>query len=417
MFNSFNFIAYLFQADDCIKMVMCDPCSKLSKSSAAIKYCTDCEDSLCTECTSLHSVVKVLSSHHVVDVSVTSGNTFKISKNCDDPDNVCFEFYCTDHDCLICRTCIANTHRTCGKIQPIDVASKGCRSSPKLEDITQDIAALLKSTKELVEDRQKNETRVGQIKSIKLKQIAKFRQNINEHLNELESKLFSEMDIIDKEIYQKQTMISVMRIKDERKSIRHNYHLETDEAVATLPDNELLQFINLTTFTGGKQIEVPGVRPYSVAVVKDKVLVGCGDGKISFIELNTEECHQTLNVGSGIISSLIPVVDDKDELLYYCEHTGGNLVSCIKFDGTRIFSCVLKEPVALALDSKENLYVIEIDSEDLHRLSSNGKVDDILLKKSDGLDLPFAIVFNKTYRKMYVSNVDLDSNVMIFNCK
>ncbi|CAG2220731.1 unnamed protein product [Mytilus edulis] len=110
----------------------------------------------------------------------------------------------------------------------------------------------------------------------------------------------------------------------------------TDEAVATLPDNELLQFINLTTFTGGKQIEVPGVRPYGVAVVKDKVLVGCGDGKISFIELNTEECHQTLNVGSGIISSLIPVVDDKDELLYYCEHTGGNLVSCIKFDGTRI---------------------------------------------------------------------------------
>lgn len=59
----------------------------------------------------------------------------------------------------------------------------------------------------------------------------------------------------------------------------------------------------------------------------------------------------------------------------------------------------LKEPVALALDSKENLYVIEIDSEDLHRLSSNGKVDDILLKKFDGLDLPFAIVFNKTYRK------------------
>lgn len=66
-----------------------------------------------------------------------------------------------------------------------------------------------------------------------------------------------------------------------------------------------------------------------MAVVKDKVLVGCGDGKISFIELNTEECHQTLNVGG-----------DKDEMLYYCEHTGGNLVSCIKIDGTRIFSCV-----------------------------------------------------------------------------
>lgn len=148
-------------------MVMSDPCTKLSKLSEAIKYCTDCEDSLCTECTPLHSVVKVHSSYHLVDVSVTSWNTFNISKNCDDHDNMCFEFYCSDHDCLICQACMANTHLTCGKIQPIVVASKGCRSSPKLEDITQDIAVLLKSTKELVEDRQKNETRVGQIKSMK----------------------------------------------------------------------------------------------------------------------------------------------------------------------------------------------------------------------------------------------------------
>lgn len=95
----------------------------------------------------------LLNSHHIVDVSITTGNSFNIKKDCSDHEGICLEFYCSDYDCLICRTCISNTHR---KIQPIDVAAKSCRSSAMLKDIIKEITALLKSTKELVVDRQEN---------------------------------------------------------------------------------------------------------------------------------------------------------------------------------------------------------------------------------------------------------------------
>ncbi|CAC5374773.1 unnamed protein product [Mytilus coruscus] len=155
-------------------MVMCDPCSRHNKSSDGLKYCTDCEDTLCTDYIALHSAVKLLASHHLFDVSLTTGNTFSIKKDCKDHAGMCFEFYCADHDFLICRTCMANMHRTCGKIQPIDVAAEGCRSSSVLEDVSKDITSLLISTKTLLEDRQKKKTSVGQSKAKVLKKIAKF---------------------------------------------------------------------------------------------------------------------------------------------------------------------------------------------------------------------------------------------------
>ncbi|XP_063427116.1 E3 ubiquitin-protein ligase Midline-1-like [Mytilus trossulus] len=178
--------------------VLCDSCSRHNKSSDRIKYCTDCEDTLCTECTFMHCAVQRISSHHLIDVSA-----FRIKKNCNEHEDLSYEFYCSDHNCMVCQMCIDNNHRNCGKIQTIDIPAKGCRSSLMLKDVTKDIKSLLNSTKEMVEERQKNKTRVGQIKAKVLKEISRFRQNINDHLDQLERKLYSDVDIIDKTICKK----------------------------------------------------------------------------------------------------------------------------------------------------------------------------------------------------------------------
>jgi hypothetical protein len=39
------------------------------------------------------------------------------------------DFYCSDHDDICCKSCIADVHRTCGKIKPLDVAAKGVKSA------------------------------------------------------------------------------------------------------------------------------------------------------------------------------------------------------------------------------------------------------------------------------------------------
>ncbi|CAC5411466.1 unnamed protein product [Mytilus coruscus] len=551
------------------KMVMCNPCSRLNKSSEGIKYCTDCEDSLCTDCTALHSAVKILASHHLVDVSVTNGNTFNIKKDCNDHDGMCLEFYCSDHDCLICRTCIANTHRTCGKIQPIDVAAKGCRSSAMLEDITKEVTKLLNTTKELVVDRQGNKTRVGKVKATLLKQIAKFRQDINGHLDQLEKKLISEVDTIDKTICEKachdlceadkrkndikdmwqqvdfyskhgsesqlfihlntlksdiskqarslQDLIKGLEVNDigfepfdlisviksfgsvkvestlctvayqhpkhlqaqiqvsrqqvpskfdfEKKVEIHSgritcmvvtndnklllcnddidknnvslwtetgQHLKsctvdgkpfgvaivsgTEEAVVTLRDVNSIQFINITSVTPGRRIDINVSNPHGIAVIRDRVVVGSAKGKVAIINLISGHILNTLNIGSRNITSIIPFLDDTDERLYCCEYGGRNVVSCITLDGTRVFSCSVNGPMALALDTQGNSYVTGYISNDLHRLSPDGKEDNLILTEADGLSRPLAIAFNKTYNKMYISNTNA-RNVTIFNCK
>ncbi|XP_052106137.1 E3 ubiquitin-protein ligase TRIM71-like [Mytilus californianus] len=540
-------------------ILMCDPCSRHNKSSNGIKYCTDCEDSLCTECTSMHCAVQRISLHHLVDVSVIAGNAFNIKKNCIEHEDLSNEFYCSDHNCLVCQICIDNNHRNCGKIQTIDIPAKGCRSSLMLEDVTKDIASLLKSTKELVEESQKNKTRVGQIKAKVLKEIAKFRHDINDHIDQLERKLFSEVDIIDKKICKKvgnalceanerqnfvenvwqqvdfytkhgsesqlfillntlksdisrqaqglqnlipclesnnisfepSDMIAVIKslgsvkeistpsavtskhygqvqapIEDNRQKMSTQFgfekkvnipsgritgmaitndnrlilcnditdennisawtetgqHLQsltipdrrvfaiaiipgTDEAMITLPGDGLIQFININSFTEGKEIQLSVVSPHGIAVIRDNLIVGSKDGKVSFIDRTSGKCQKILKVCKGVLTALVPDVgDQEDERLYCCEHNGGNAVICLILDGTRIFSCVMKEPVALALDSKGYAYVTEYNCHNLHRLSSNGEVDDILLKETDGLHCPLAVVFNKTYSKMYISN-------------
>jgi hypothetical protein len=48
---------------------ICDPCLKKTKRLVAEKYCSDCEEKLCTECAEWHLRCKAFISHHVIDLS------------------------------------------------------------------------------------------------------------------------------------------------------------------------------------------------------------------------------------------------------------------------------------------------------------------------------------------------------------
>ncbi|CAG2199869.1 unnamed protein product [Mytilus edulis] len=46
--------------------IFCGTCSRRSKSAKAIKYCTDCEDAMCSECSDVHGSIKSCATHHVI---------------------------------------------------------------------------------------------------------------------------------------------------------------------------------------------------------------------------------------------------------------------------------------------------------------------------------------------------------------
>jgi hypothetical protein len=53
---------------------------------------------------------------------VSADTSFELNQFCSDHKDMVLDFYCSDHDDICCKSCIADEHRTCGKIKPLDVA-------------------------------------------------------------------------------------------------------------------------------------------------------------------------------------------------------------------------------------------------------------------------------------------------------
>ncbi|CAG2220623.1 unnamed protein product [Mytilus edulis] len=217
----------------------------------------------------------------------------------------------------------------------------------------------------------------------------------------------------------------------------------TEEAVISLADVKIIQFVNIVSLVPGRQIKVviEDNSIYGIAVVRDSIIVGGSCGNVHFIEKMKGKCLKTIKIGPGAIRSIVPFISAKDDVIYCCEHSGNKKVHRLKLDGSLISNCELENPIGMTLDSKSNVYVesydfgelynplgITLDSKGniyitcydshcLHRLSSDCKIDDIMLKKADGIDRPMSVAFNKTFSKLYISNSGSDRSVLIFNCK
>ena len=182
---------------------MCGPCCRMGKLASAVKFCTDCEDSLCTDCVHTHKVIKALASHHLIIEEAQTDEAFNIKRMCSEHPDMVLEFHCPKHDRLCCRTCSVNTHRRCGKMLPINVAARGIKTSVILNDVTANLKDLLKIAEQLVEDRAKNMENIRKSKATSLQKIAKFKSEVIQELDELEKKLMIEVDVTEKKLTRK----------------------------------------------------------------------------------------------------------------------------------------------------------------------------------------------------------------------
>ncbi|CAG2224320.1 unnamed protein product [Mytilus edulis] len=151
----------------------------------------------------MHKAIKALALHHLIAQEVQTNKAFNIRRTCSDHPEMALEFYCSNHENVCCRTCSVNTHRTCGKILPIDVAARGIKSSVLLNDVTEDLKGLLKTAEQLVEDRAKNKEKIGKSKATTLQTIVKFKRQLIQVLDELEKKLITEIDETEKKLTKK----------------------------------------------------------------------------------------------------------------------------------------------------------------------------------------------------------------------
>ena len=168
---------------------LCERCSRATKSTVAVKYCSDCEESLCPDCFSVHGTFKAFMSHHVIDVQVSADISFELNKLCSDHQDMVVDFYCSDHDGICCKSCIADEHRTCGKIKPLDVAAKGIKSATMFEDDSSEVEYLIDTASKLREQKLKSKV-TWNLSIDNVKQgVEIFRSRILKRIDDIEEKL------------------------------------------------------------------------------------------------------------------------------------------------------------------------------------------------------------------------------------
>ena len=152
---------------------ICDPCSEKNKRFVAEKYCSDCEEKLCTECAEWHLRCKVFRSHHLIDLSSVGSRIPLSSKiNCEIHTDVQIDYFCSQHDAVCCSACLSDSHRSCETAIPLDFASKDVKNSYLLSDTLKELDNMTETLQKMEANRDENQKLLKQKKSLIIKQIS-----------------------------------------------------------------------------------------------------------------------------------------------------------------------------------------------------------------------------------------------------
>jgi hypothetical protein len=181
----------------------------------------------------------------------------------------------------------------------------------------------------------------------------------------------------------------------------------TDKAVVTLPCEGSIQFINTTNNTKNKKIKIEVCE--GVTAVKDNIYIG-GEDKV--LILNTDRSRVRKITTDGGVNHNLLYNERNDQLLL--RQDGG--LCCINLDGHVIYRYDISGSLGLAVDQQGHVYICGRDSNDIHRLSPDGTLRDIVLNEHDGVDEPWGITFNNDFTKLFFLNRK-GKTVLVYSCK
>ena len=89
----------------------CTPCGEDKLREEAIKYCPECDEYLCINCSRHHGRQKATKSHVLQDTNAAKQSLVVARIKCHNHSDRDIEMYCKTHDMVYCTMCIATDHR------------------------------------------------------------------------------------------------------------------------------------------------------------------------------------------------------------------------------------------------------------------------------------------------------------------
>ncbi|CAC5362651.1 unnamed protein product [Mytilus coruscus] len=170
----------------------CEPCTARGMTPTASKWCTECEEALCFDCTEVHRVQKMSRNHHLVEIGKIPEKV-NLSHNCSKHQHLPFDYFCVDHDVICCKECWPKNHQTCKNVTSIDIASKNSKQSQSFLDSEEQLRFILEALKKLSKNCKDNGSRINKEETQILKQIKTMKENVIKQLEALEESLLKQL--------------------------------------------------------------------------------------------------------------------------------------------------------------------------------------------------------------------------------
>ncbi|XP_052066383.1 uncharacterized protein LOC127706031 [Mytilus californianus] len=205
----------------------CEPCTARGLTPTAFRWCSECDEALCSECTEAHKVQKITRNHHLVETSKIP-ERINLSYNCSKHEHLPLDFFCVNHDVMCCQECLPQNHRSCKNVTSIDLASKNSKQSQSFIDFEEHLSFVIEALYKLNSNCKENDNRIEQQETKIRKQIEKIKEHIIKQLESLEESLLKDLTVIKDKI--------ITRLKRQEKDIG-------DLITSSKAEKESLEFV------------------------------------------------------------------------------------------------------------------------------------------------------------------------------
>ncbi|XP_045178835.2 uncharacterized protein LOC123538655 [Mercenaria mercenaria] len=175
----------------------CVPCLSDDQHVEAHGFCVDCQEYLCKNCLHCHKKTKASKHHQLLDIDKVDkhakiGQTSDVcTEKCTTHKNEVIKFFCPKHEELGCTECMIIKHRTCD-LDYIPDTCTGIGDSKEYKETMDTLANKLKEaddiSKKVIERNQEIHVWHDEV----IRDITKFRKEINDHLDALQEKIEEE---------------------------------------------------------------------------------------------------------------------------------------------------------------------------------------------------------------------------------
>ncbi|CAC5369281.1 unnamed protein product [Mytilus coruscus] len=134
-------------------LILYGPCGNEENNKNAEKWCTVCEDGLCTDCEKVQKSIKTSRNHKLI-----SSDDFRQIKNisvsltCKYHDKR-LELYCKTHDVAVCLDCVPPNHMACTGVISLDKAAENAKHSTALAGLEDTLTIALQNFQQIITDR------------------------------------------------------------------------------------------------------------------------------------------------------------------------------------------------------------------------------------------------------------------------